>query len=783
MVQPASWDKRGNISVKEKNVKNIEGYCSKETHELQALLSPSEDSKECDWLRWQVERHIQKQEPASRHSRTHLDTIGDCQTQSAESYITNTHPQAKGNLNYLFLKKIDLGCTRAFSEQPQKNSDILANEMKSIAFREDFLTHCKNIQTVSFAIEAKNTHKWIDAEKYLPQEQTFGKALQEKIQAVHNSLEGLAHLFSGKGNQAHVSREEEVASFASKEFSTLEKMKQAMEGMSKTKRGSGGQKALETMKQCYQDTEERLSVVLTERDHPHTLGALENSLKDVSRKLSTLALGEAEKLHLEVKNNHWDRSTIANIVEDQSYADYAQQCFQQLDIQLGRCIRLVKGKEPLPAVRRSLTSSDQRNAQERHKAILSDDRSKQHDQEAAEQLLTALKDLTDSYDQAMTVKQVIELAQARKNFKDTRDPQPVRKALEKFQPPHHLIEYHREQSTKYWIKQAIAKVNDELMLNAINTVTNREKLESESEKLDQGFNRINPPHHSLDNAFVVFEVENTMMRFKKARLRKQWSQKAWFQKFDDGPTKHILKAYSENYLKALDKRVQDLVQAGDLQIWIRCQLETLRKILEGGRFKSQFETATSGGRLNTKSRAKSEYGRIGIPLTMPAPFRLISGYAAREPNGKAPIIKNAERYGPVAVRLKPELKEFALQMLDDALKHSDGKSFLTCRPTFFDRADRRCFPSGRIPFRYKLFFEPNPLKIQGREDLETKIPYQEVQMVRVDKEDIQEVVFCTPKVNTELTQLLEQHGIPYRKSRVKLLRMLVWSLLTSVQLR
>lgn len=604
--------------------------------------------------------------------------------------------------------------------------------------------------------------------------------MQEKIQAVHNSLEGLAHLLSAEGNQAHVSREEEAASFASKAFSKLETMKQAIEGISKTKPVPGSKKALETMKKYYQDTERTLSVVFTGSDHPHTLGALENSLKDVSRKLYKLALDEADKLNLEVKNNHWDRSTIANIVEDEGYAAYAQQCLQQLDSRLERCIGLIKGKEAPPAVRHSLDSSDQRNSQERQEAHLAGDRYKQHDKEAAEQILTELKDLTASYDQAITVKHVIELAQARKNFKATRDPQPVRKALEKFKALQPLIEYHREQSTKYWIKQSIAKVNDELMLNAINTVTNREK--SESEKSDQGFNSINPPHHSLDNALVVFEIENTMVRLKKAQLRKKWSQKEWFPKFDDGPTMPILKEYCENYLKALDKRVQDLVQAGDPQIWIRCQPEALRKILEDGRFKSQFETATSGGRLNKKKRAKSEYSRIGIPLNMPAPFRFISGYAATNPNGKAPIVKNVERYGPVAVRLKPELKEFALQMLDDALKHSDGESFLTCRQTFFDHADRHCFPSGSFPFRYKLFFEPDPLKIHGREDLEKKIPYQEVQMVRVDKEDIQEVVFCAPMVNKEITKLLEQHAIPYNKRRAKLLRTLVWGLLARVQL-
>lgn len=164
-------------------MKNVEGSFPKENHELQPLLSPSGDAKECDWLRWQVERHIQKQERASGHSRTYLDIIGDYQIQGAGSSTTDAHPQAKGNLNYLFKKKTDLACTKIFSEKTQKNYNILANEIKSIAFREDFLTHCKNIQTISFAIEAKNINKWVDVDagKYLPQEHNFGKELQEKI--------------------------------------------------------------------------------------------------------------------------------------------------------------------------------------------------------------------------------------------------------------------------------------------------------------------------------------------------------------------------------------------------------------------------------------------------------------------------------------------------------------------------------------------------------------------------------------------------------------------------
>jgi hypothetical protein len=636
---------------------------------------------------------------------------------------------------------------------------------------ENFTSCSKNIDIVYSAIEAENIDKYINSGKYCPQGHEFGKVLQAKMQAVHSSLEELKHLFSGNDNQANACREDKIAAFATKALSKLEEMKRVVEKVSKKKLCSRDKKALEAMKVCYQDMEKRLSVM---SNHSQTLGALERSLEKVLRRLYDLALDEAKKLILKVKNNNWDQSTIEKIVEDKSYVEYAEQYFQELNIRLERCFDLVKSKDTTTVVLQSIGPSEQRNSQEIQEANPSDDRCEQHDQEVVEQLLTAFKDLTASYDRAITVKHVIELVQARKVFKATRDPQPVRKALEKFEPPQHLTEYHREQSTKYWIEQSIAQVNDELMLAAINTVANREK--STLDNIDQGLNLLNHPYHSPDDSAVVFEVENTMVRLEKAQLRKKWSQKEWFSKFsnlDDGQIKQILKEYCESYLKALDKKIQELVNEGNPQIWIRCQPKILGKILESGRFKSQFETTTTDGIMDPKRRAKSEYGRSGIPLNMPALFRLIYGYAAREASGKASIVKNVEWFGPVAVRLKPELKEFALQMLDDSLKHSDGESFLTCRSTFFDNADRRCFPSGSFPFKYKLFFEYNPFKIQGRKDLAKKIPYQEVQMLRVDKEDIQEVVFCMPMVNKRLKNLLKQHAIAYRR-RVKLSTMLGW---------
>jgi hypothetical protein len=776
-----------------------------------------------DKAQWNTERNIRIQQGTIRHNKALLDTVEHSRTQ--QDIIGHSRAQSdtvtlsgeitkledvinlkkqKRDVYRLLYSLLDTGSGKGILEVSKSKIGAevsLADKLMKKAFHcfvgeqnnqytdqqrkekfkavKCFITHYKNIHFVCSVIETNKIKKWIDSGKYLPQENEFGKKLQVKMQAVHSSLKGLEQLFSGEDNQAHVSREEEVASFAMEELSKLEEMKQAMEEISKKKLGSYGKKALETMNKCYQDAQRTLSVVFSGSDHPHTLGALENSLKDVSRRLYDLVLDETNKLNLEVKNTNWDEVPIENIVEDHRYSEYAHQCFHELNTRLERCFGLVKRKETTTAVLQSLDPSEQSNSQEIQEANLSDDHWKPHDKEAAEQLLTALKDLTDYYDKVITVKHVIELAQARKDFKEKRDPEAalsVRKALEKFEPPQHLIKYHREHSTNHWIKKSISEINDELMFKSINKVTNCEV--SKLENLDQGLNVINNPNHSIDDSVVVFEIENATVRLEKAQLRKKWSQKEWFSKLDDGQVKEILKEYCESYLKALDKRVQDLVQEGDPQIWIRCQPKTLIKILEGGRFKSQFETATSRGIMDPKRRAKSEYGRASIPLNMPAPFRFIYGYAASKPSGKAPLVKNVEWFGSAAVRLKPELREFVLQMLDDSLKHSDGKSFLTCRPTFFDNADRRCFPSGSFPLKYKLFFEDNPFKIQGREDLAKKIPYQEVQIMRVDKEDIQEVVFGMPMVNKKLTKLLEQHAISYR-SKVKLLTMLAWCLYPS----
>ena len=61
-------------------------------------------------------------------------------------------------------------------------------------------------------------------------------------------------------------------------MSKLKETKQAMEEIDQRKGvGPRGKRALETMKKCYEQAKQM-------SDYPHTLGALEQSLNDISKK-------------------------------------------------------------------------------------------------------------------------------------------------------------------------------------------------------------------------------------------------------------------------------------------------------------------------------------------------------------------------------------------------------------------------------------------------------------------------------------------------------------------
>ena len=158
---------------------------------------------------------------------------------------------------------------------------------------------------------------------------------------------------------------------------------------------------------------------------------------------------KVNKFLLEVSSKEWWNKAIIeneNIVGDEEYLKYTHQCFESLKTQLV-----------------TTASSFVHSSQYRSNS----------------QLLTDLIRLRECYDKAIDVNKVFELVQARKEFQEKRTPETalaVRKALEKFEPPQHLIDDHEKRLNDLannLIKKAIiSDIKDVLMREAMGKIIN-----------------------------------------------------------------------------------------------------------------------------------------------------------------------------------------------------------------------------------------------------------------------------------------------------------------------
>ncbi len=86
----------------------------------------------------------------------------------------------------------------------------------------------------------------------------------------------------------------------------------------------------------------------------------------------------------------------------------------------------------------------------------------------------------------------------------------------------------------------------------------------------------------------------------------------------------------------------------------------LQKVLNGGRFKSQFETRSSGGMLDEGYRANQEADMFGYAQNLPASERPVYGYLGRDPGTGVDLFGDAThdaigQYGSITVRFNDEL--------------------------------------------------------------------------------------------------------------------------------
>lgn len=98
-------------------------------------------------------------------------------------------------------------------------------------------------------------------------------------------------------------------------------------------------------------------------------------------------------------------------------------------------------------------------------------------------------------------------------------------------------------------------------------------------------------------------------------------------------------------------------------IAINLPSEVLDKILESGRFKSQFETKTSEVIVATRQRATAEQRGLGYPKETPAEQRPIYSYVA-DPR----LMRGGASYGDLRFEFKNEIRDRTTIVLGDSLE-------------------------------------------------------------------------------------------------------------------
>lgn len=118
----------------------------------------------------------------------------------------------------------------------------------------------------------------------------------------------------------------------------------------------------------------------------------------------------------------------------------------------------------------------------------------------------------------------------------------------------------------------------------------------------------------------------------------------------------------ESYTKAM-------LSSADL--YINISPESMAKVLESGRFKTQFETGSTGSAvLNTQERAEKELASFNYELDTEPANRPIYGTATTG----GYYATGAFQYGAVAIKLKPELRSRTTVTVRDSLSAIEGGS-------------------------------------------------------------------------------------------------------------
>ena len=211
---------------------------------------------------------------------------------------------------------------------------------------------------------------------------------------------------------------------------------------------------------------------------------------------------------------------------------------------------------------------------------------------------------------------------------------------------------------------------------------------------------------------------------------------------------------TENDLQIMEEKMRKMTNSSDIHVGIRFDPKNLEEIINSGRFKSQFETGTSGGILDTQRRSDLEKRSMGYSLNLSPKDRPIYGMLFEGKNTSNIKISEAggKHYGEAVAILKPSVKTHSTVTFYDSLD-LDG----SIQPSPLLKPSRYSIPTREgHGFRTADFIEEfyhaskskQPMKL-NKLNKRTKTPYVEVQIHggKAKVSNIEQIIFPrgTPK--------------------------------------
>ena len=164
-----------------------------------------------------------------------------------------------------------------------------------------------------------------------------------------------------------------------------------------------------------------------------------------------------------------------------------------------------------------------------------------------------------------------------------------------------------------------------------------------------------PSPHDL---FPSATLEKDVRRFQSQQLD-TYARREGGEKFD----------ITEESVKG-DINIQTKSWTKKAHSFVRVRKGTLTKILEDGRFKTQYETQSSGGVMDNSLRARVEENLFSYPKTLPETERPVYGYATQSKYGfaeKGDIEGAVGAYGRIWVKLKSNTRGRTTVTFGDSL--------------------------------------------------------------------------------------------------------------------